>query len=283
LEITATQKMKLPKRRDNALSLFVRLGISSIKQYCHRFLWLMLFSLPVWAAGDGMQPVNTARGTHLIVLDAGHTPQQGGALGARGIYEVAYNDHFTAELAQALQTKGYKVALTRKPEESIGLNERAAFANRANADLFLSIHHDSAQLHYLHKTTVNGKTAYQTIKPIRGYSLFVSQKNPQFRKSLLFAEQIGSQLSFTSNRKPTLHHAEKIAGENRELLDAKLGIYRFDDLVVLAKTKIPAVLLEVGVIVDADDEAYVNNPQHQKTMINAISNAVDLYFLNSGV
>ena len=228
MEITATQKMKLPKRRDNALSLFVRLGISSIKQYCHRFLWLMLFSLPVWAAGDGMQPVNTARGTHLIVLDAGHTPQQGGALGARGIYEVAYNDHFTAELAQALQTKGYKVALTRKPEESIGLNERAAFANRANADLFLSIHHDSAQLHYL-------------------------------------------------------HHAEKIAGENRELLDAKLGIYRFDDLVVLAKTKIPAVLLEVGVIVDADDEAYVNNPQHQKTMINAISNAVDLYFLNSGV
>ena len=196
-----------------------------------------------------------------------------------------------ANFIELFQSETYREALLRTGVFCVAVTVLAmggglvlaAFANRANADLFLSIHHDSAQLHYLHKTTVNGKTAYQTIKPIRGYSLFVSQKNPQFRKSLLFAEQIGSQLSFTSNRKPTLHHAEKIAGENRELLDAKLGIYRFDDLVVLAKTKIPAVLLEVGVIVDADDEAYVNNPQHQKTMINAISNAVDLYFLNSGV
>ena len=32
---------------------------------------------------------------------------------------------------------------------------------------------------------------------------------------------------------PTLHHAEKIPGESRELLDAQLGIYRFDDLAAL--------------------------------------------------
>lgn len=36
---------------------------------------------------------------------------------------------------------------------------------------------------------------------------------------------------------PSLHHAEPIHGENRELLDTTLGIYRFDDLTVLKKTR----------------------------------------------
>ena len=75
-------------------------------------------------------------------------------------------------------------------------------------------------------------------------------------------------------RKPTLHHAEPIPGEGRTLLDAELGIYQYDELVVLKQTKLPAVLLELGVIVDPSDEIYVATPDNQKSMVDAIVNTL---------
>lgn len=69
--------------------------------------------------------------------------------------------------------------------------------------------------------------------------------------------------------KPTLHHAEKIAGENRELLDPINGIYVFDDLVVLKNSDAPAVLLEAAVIVNPDDEKKASSSQYQNKIAEA--------------
>jgi N-acetylmuramoyl-L-alanine amidase len=143
-------------------------------------------------------------------------------------------------------------------------------------DLFLALHHDSAQLKYLARTEVNGKPAYQTVRPIAGYSIFVSQRNPKFAQSQQFAKLLGQAL-LGLGRHPTLHHAEPIAGENRELLDAKLGIYKFDDLLVLRRTMVPAVLLEVGVIVDAEDEKYVADNTRQDAVVQAIVDAIERF------
>ena len=79
---------------------------------------------------------------------------------------------------------------------------------------------------------------------------------------------------YTLGRKPTLHHAEQIPGESRELLDSQLGIYRFDELLVIRKTKIPALLLEIGVIVDVQDEAYVSSRSNRAAMVKAIVDAL---------
>ncbi|MFA9440808.1 N-acetylmuramoyl-L-alanine amidase [Uliginosibacterium sp. sgz301328] len=211
-----------------------------------------------------------------IVLDPGHTDAQGGALGARGVYEVRYNDTLARQVQDALRAEGFDVRMTRSPGQSIGLTERAQRANDAHAALFLSIHHDSAQPKYLEKTSVGAQLAYRTIQPMGGYSIFVSQLNPQFDRASTFARMLGDEM-LKLGRAPALHHAEPIAGENRELLDRARGIYRFDDLVVLKKTDMPAVLLEVGVIVDADDEAYVSAPENQARITQAIVAAVKRY------
>jgi len=58
------------------------------------------------------------------------------------------------------------------------------------------------------------------------------------------------------------------------LLEASLGIYQYDDLIILKKNKLPAVLLEIGVIVDRSDEAYVTRSDHQDAIINAILTAI---------
>lgn len=193
-----------------------------------------------------------------------------------GMHEVEYNDNLVSKLSIALIKAGFVPILTRKPNQEISLADRAALANSQNAVVMLSIHHDSAQLVHLEAISKNGIRTYRTLEPISGYSLFVSTKNPQFDKSLVFAKYLGEEL-IKLGRKPTLHHAEAIPGEGRPLLDTNLGIYQFDDLVVLKKSNIPAVLLEVGVIVDQADEAYVTKGDHQDSIVNAVVESLRKY------
>ena len=235
----------------------------------------MPFFQSFWASLLGYLPF-FALAAPILVLDSGHTPQQGGALSIQGIYEVVYNDRFVAELKPALEQAGWHVLLTRTPSQNISLAQRVDFANQHRANLFLSIHHDSAQAHYLEAITVQGKPAFQTRQPIRGYSLFVSQLNPQFTESQRVAQSLGKQL-YQLKRPPTLHHAEAIEGENRPLLHKIYGVYRHDQLAVLRQTTMPAVLLEIGVIVDKQDEAYVSQAANRQAMIQAIVRALQKY------
>jgi N-acetylmuramoyl-L-alanine amidase len=68
-----------------------------------------------------------------------------------------------------------------------------------------------------------------------------------------------------------LHHAEQ---EKRPLLDKEKGVYAFDDLVVLKVAKMPAVLLECGVIVNRTEEEKLNDPVYRKRLIGAIDRAI---------
>jgi N-acetylmuramoyl-L-alanine amidase len=205
----------------------------------------------------------------VVIIDPGHTKKMPGAVSITGKYEVEYNDNLVSKISNVLTGAGFVTIPTRNPNQEIKLEDRVNIANSHNALAMLSIHHDSAQLVYLELIEKNGKKAYRTRKPISGYSIFVSKKNSQFDSSFIFAKLLGEEL-IKLGRKPTLHHAEPIPGEGRPLLDADLGIYQYDDLVVLKQSTIPAVLLEVGVIVDQADEAYVTRLDHQESIVNAI-------------
>ncbi len=255
-------ELKVPSRR-SALRRLAKLG--------GLLLTMTLPWLPPAHAGGASAPVPLR-----IAVDPGHTPAQGGALGIRGLREVHYNDAFAARLCAALQAAGFQTLLTRAPDQEMNLAARAERANAWHADLFLAIHHDSAQPQYLEKIQAGTLEAYRTRQPIAGYSLFVSRRNAQFPRSYAFAERLGDAMH-ALGRAPALHHAEPIPGENRALLDRQRGIYGFDDLVVLRKAEMPAVLLEVGVIVDAGDEAYVSNEGHQQRMVGAIVKAMRAY------
>ncbi len=231
-------------------------------------LLLPWFQLSATAGDDGAGSAGP-----VVVLDPGHTATMPGATGITGRREVEYNDNLVVMLSKALAKAGFAPITTRRPDQEITLEERSNIANAGNALLLLSIHHDSAQLSRLEPVEYGGIKTYRTRNPITGYSIFVSGKNQQFVKSQIFARLLGQELS-RLGRKPSLHHAEPIPGEGRPLLDATLGIYRFDDLAVLKKSVIPAVLLEVGVIVDRGDEAYVSRPGNQEAITGAIVSAI---------
>lgn len=213
------------------------------------------------------------RGDFLIAVDPGHTRAEPGALSARGMPEVQFNEKLALRLLEALRKAGFaKAFLTNRKQASIPLIERTQLANERKAQLFLSIHHDSAQPHLLSSWSYRG-VSYRYTDDIKGYSLFVSEKNPDVAGSLRFARLLGSQLH-RGCFAPTLHHAEKIPGESRDLIDEQLGIYRFDDLVVLKSATMPAVLFEAGLIVNRREELLLRSASYQRSIVVALTGAV---------
>ena len=61
----------------------------------------------------------------------------------------------------------------------------------------------------------------------------------------------------------------------RQLVDAEAGVYRYDQLIVLKSTRMPAALLEAGSIINRDEELAVETPERQSLISAAVADAVD--------
>jgi len=215
----------------------------------------------------------------LIALDIGHTINHPGAYSARGVGEYYFNRKIVKALYESLKNSGEVDALIINPEgKPISLQERTRQAARRNAVLFLAVHHDSVQPRYLKEWEVNGKTQLYSDK-FKGFSIFFSRRNPKFAESFQFARLLGVAM-VARGFSPTLHHAEQIPGEGRNLVDEDFGLYEFDDLIVLKRAAMPAALLECGVIVNRNEEASLQTPENQHRIADAAAEAI-MQFLHT--
>jgi N-acetylmuramoyl-L-alanine amidase len=190
-------------------------------------------------------------------------------MSARGKTEYEFNKRFTIELADKLVSAGkFRIDIISGMGKNLSLAERVRKIKSLESGVFLSLHHDSVQPRYLSEWFYDGrKRRYSDM--FTGYSVFVSARAPAFRKSVVLGQYVGQAL-FQEGFSPTLHHAEKIPGENRPLLNADIGLYRFDGLAVLKNAKIPAILIEVGIIVNRAEEEKLNDPAHRARIQDAI-------------
>jgi N-acetylmuramoyl-L-alanine amidase len=215
----------------------------------------------------------------LVALDIGHTISHPGAYSARGVGEYYFNRKIVNALYESLKRSGKVDAFIINPEgKPISLQERTRRAAKRNAVLFLAVHHDSVQPRYLKEWEVNGKTQLYS-DTFKGFCVFFSRKNPKFAESFRFARLLGVAM-VARGFSPTLHHAEKIPGEGRNLVDEDLGVFEFDNLVVLKTAAMPAALLECGVIVNRNEEASLQTPEIQHRVADAAAEAI-LKFLQT--
>ena len=214
--------------------------------------------------------------TFKVAIDIGHTPRSGGAISARGKPEYEFNRQMASELRDELVKRGFQsTILINETAQEISLRSRTRVAHKHGAKLFISIHHDSVQPKYLSRWTVDGVTRRYSDR-FSGYSLFYSNKNPWEASSKAFAFLLGEEL-LRRGHSPSLHHAEPIRGENRPLIDERLGVYRFDDLVVLKTALMPAVLVECGIIVNRDEELALTSTEFRNRINEAILAAVESF------
>jgi N-acetylmuramoyl-L-alanine amidase len=80
---------------------------------------------------------------------------------------------------------------------------------------------------------------------------------------------------------PTLHHAEKFTGGDKALIDRTRGIYKYNNLVVLKSTNMPAVLFECGIIKNKYEELQLSNSEYQHKLADTILVAIMKYFTKS--
>lgn len=204
-----------------------------------------------------------------IAIDVGHYDAAPGAISARGVPERTFNLALAHRIKDRLAADGFPGGfLIAESGEKISLKARVNIANTRQADAFLSVHHDSAKEQFLTPWDYGGRKLRYT-DDISGFSLFVSGENVAFPEGQRLAALIGTEM-VAAGHKPTLHHAALIPGESRRLLDAELGVYRWDRLGVVRTTRMPAVLFEAGVILNRDDEAALSKPETQTHIANAV-------------
>ncbi|HWM47883.1 MAG TPA: N-acetylmuramoyl-L-alanine amidase [Xanthobacteraceae bacterium] len=213
-----------------------------------------------------------------VVLDIGHTSESPGAISARGASEYGFNFVLTRQIEQHQRKAGFSKTsvLVTQGQARPSLFRRVAQANKLAGDLLLSIHHDSVPERFKQTWQFAGKT-FEFSDRFRGHSLFISNNNADRKGSLLFGSLLGRALA-AQGMTYTPHYTEKFMGNRRrELVDAVAGVYRYDQLIVLKNTHMPAVLFEAGSIVNRDEELDLLSEKRQAAIGDAVTQAVDAF------
>lgn len=216
------------------------------------------------------------RAAFRVIVDVGHTEASPGAKSARGFGEFDFNLGLATVIERSLLEAGFNrtvLLITEGPTRK-GLAERVTRANGLSPDLFLSIHHDSVPDSFLGVWEYEGEKHGYSDR-FKGHSLFISSDNADFQGSLVFGRMLGSQLK-ARGLQYTPHYTEKFMGRRqRVLVDAEAGVYRYDQLIVLKNTDMPAVLLEAGSIINRAEELVMASPERQALISAAVTDAVD--------
>jgi N-acetylmuramoyl-L-alanine amidase len=178
-----------------------------------------------------------------IVLDAGHG---GDDYGTHSVEKPKYHEKFLT-LATALMVRdqlkkmGYQVIMTRSDDRFITLDQRAKIANSRRADLFISLHYNSAPSRKAHGAEI----------------FFYNSKKDKGRASQ--SKKLATKV---------LGHLTK--GGKRVSRGVKAGNFS-----VIRNTNMPAILVEAGFLTNADEMRHLGDPKNLNKIAWGIAKGVD--------
>lgn len=182
---------------------------------------------------------------YTIVLDPGHGGKDPGAVSPNGTREKDVNLSIGLKTRDKLEALKYDVIMTRTDDTFVDLYERARIANRNNADIFVSIHHNS--------TLNNGVKGLEILYCPRGQG--ANKVDDQYPLAQFISKGI----------------LQTTKGADR-------GIIQRPGLVVIRETNMAAVLVEVGYLSNASDEANIVNDAYQNKVVEGIILGIQNYF-----
>lgn len=219
----------------------------------------------------------------IVVLDPGHGGKDPGAIGAYGkTYEKNITLAMGKELKAVLEKKGYKVYLTRSTDIFIPLRQRVNIARKYKADLFVSIHADSAL-----NRKAKGLSVYtlsETASDKEAAALAERENKVDIIGGVDFSENskeindILISLSQTDSRNKSSKFASYMVGEMRKSVQLVSNSHRFAGFAVLKAPDIPSALLEMGYLSNRSEENLLKQSSYRKKLANSVSLAVDKYF-----
>ena len=232
------------------------------------------------AASSSWAPPPKARPRpKLVVLDPGHGGHDPGALGGRGTQEKNVVMTIARELQKQLQANGtYRVMLTRSGDQFVALRERVARAEDAKADLFLSIHADSHP-----DPAVRGASVYTLSEEAsdREAAALAQRENGGVTRAAVTTSV--AQTLVAMAQRGTVNASNRLAdsivttfGRNGVRLLPRS--HREAGFAVLTSPDIPAALVELGYLSNAQDEKLLTVAPHQMALARALRASVDAFF-----
>lgn len=235
--------------------------------------------------------VNAANKSFTLVIDAGHGGRDDGACGA-----ISKEKDLTLKYALAFgklverECPDVRVIYTRKTDVFVELKERAAIANRAKADLFMSIH-------------INAMPGRKIARGFQTYTLGKGSSGNGMSTNLEVAKRENSVILLEDNYKQSYQGFDPDSPESNIMFEfvqdrnmeqsvnlAKLlqrnvcaATGRIDggahqaNLAVLRLSSMPGCLIELGFISTADEERFLNNPESVTLYSRGIMNAFNAY------
>jgi N-acetylmuramoyl-L-alanine amidase len=222
---------------------------------------------------DAVQPPalkNAPLGLKCVVVDAGHGGKDPGAIGPTQLQEKTVTLEIAQQLAAILaQDLGCKVILTRSDDTFIPLHERPEIANRAQADLFVSIHANASP--------DRKATGSQVFVYNREASSHKAAEVARFEnKDANYLEIIKDDLRSSVHEVDSITVAGLIGQEVGKGLAETRQIERAP-FYVLAKSHMPSVLVETAFISNAEEERKLRQKDFCLKMARAIGNGLQEY------
>ncbi|MBX4335773.1 N-acetylmuramoyl-L-alanine amidase [Bartonella raoultii] len=220
-------------------------------------------------------PVNNFR----VVLDPGHGGIDGGAQGVNGVLEKNITLAFARALRDELKKDSHiAVSLTRDSNIFLRLSERVKKAQEFDADLFISIHADTINVHSL-----RGATVY-TISDKASDAIAKSLAESENKVDLLDGLPADETLEVTDILNDLIRretHAFSVYFANNVISNLSKdhihlinNPHRYANFQVLKAADIPSILIEIGYLSNKEDEKLLNSPQWRKKMARSLAYSI---------
>lgn len=263
-----------------------------LNRVTNKFTFVVLIGLifptlamyPSYDANDGKVDV--------VVIDAGHGGKDPGNLGT-GRYRSKEKDvslNVSLLLGKYIEEnlEGVKVIYTRDTDEFLELYERTALANRNNADLFISIHCNSA----------GARSAYGTETFVMGWDRAAANLEVSKREnSVIFLEDdyeanyegfdpnspasnIATRLAQSAYLDQSIEFATLVQEQFKDRVQRRDRGVKQSVLYVLDYTAMPSALIELGFLSNSNEEDFLNTTRGQELMASAIYRAFKEYKLH---
>ena len=241
------------------------------------FLYMLLVLCPAVSRAESKPFV--------VVIDAGHGGKDEGASGQKKLKEKDINLAVALKLGKKINSlKGTRVHYTRKTDVFVPLDDRAKFANEKKADLFISIHTNSAENKNATGTEVYSFSPSSSNVAMRENAVMELEENykkkydgfnPRSSESYIQWDLFASDFGMSGQSKKFASYvSEELKKQtplgNRGIKQAGFWVLKYSNM--------PGVLVEVGYVSNLEEEKFLRKDSSREKLAQAIYDAFLKYF-----
>ena len=212
-----------------------------------------------------------------VIIDPGHGGKDPGTIGRSGLKEKTVVLDIAQRFKKELEEAGIKVTMTRGSDEFIPLEDRARMANRANADLFISVHANASrarsvqglEIYYLRNLD---KATWREIEEGGHYRAMF--RHLSMRQGDQSVEHILLDMLYTNKQVESRKLARYMTKNTSNAISSMNRGVKSAGFFVLKNTVIPAILVEVGFLSNKEEEKLLGTSSYRQDIADGLAKSI---------